>query len=323
MKKFLKRLSLFCLPLVILSYPIDRCISINLEKSNGYAMKEYEPWRDLVHGKVNSDIAIYGSSRAWVMADPQLLSDTLGLPAYNLGVDGYTFGMEYCSHRLLLDRNRQPKLIVQILDPHTLTYRDDLYNPDQFLPFLLWDREFISATSGRTGYNLLDKYVPLIRYYGKLGAIKEAFRISRGQPNPVERKHGFQSSDRNWMGDFEKVKKNFHRQIITIDSRVVQQFNDFLSECRLKGIKVVFVFAPEYIKGQSFTKNRAEVMELYRDIAIKNKIPFYDYSQDSLSMDQSNFYNVSHMNSKGAKKFSSDLAHRLKMESDFKILFGN
>src|SRR5688572_30478180 len=131
MKVFLKQLILFLLPIAVSAYFIDRAISLNLKRSNTHAYKEYPTWNSILNGTVNSEIVIYGDSRAWVQIDPSMIGSALNTGAYNLGIDGHNFWMQYLRHSLLLKNNVKPKLIIHSIDAFTLQKREDLFNPDQ------------------------------------------------------------------------------------------------------------------------------------------------------------------------------------------------
>ena len=75
---------------------------------------------------------------------------------------------------------------------------------------------------------------------------------------------------------------------------------------------MVFVYTPEYIKGMDLIQNKKDIIALYTKLSIKYKIPFYDYSNDALSMNQSNFYNSLHLNKSGSEQFTRKLAAKLK-----------
>jgi hypothetical protein len=62
---------------------------------------------------------------------------------------------------------------------------------------------------------------------------------------------------------------------------------------------------------QSMEKNRAEIINKFREISRQFKVPFWDYSDSPLSKQQSLFNNSQHLNAEGAKAFSIDLARRL------------
>jgi len=156
------------------AYFIDVFISRNLKKSNSFAEGEYPVWNDVIDGKVNSDLVIYGSSRAWVHIDPAMISDSFKISAYNLGIDGHSFTLQYLRHSMLLQHNKKPKIILYSLDLFTFRKRDDLYNLEQFLPYMLYNKQIRDATIGFKGFNLWDYEIPLVRYYGLTDALKTA-----------------------------------------------------------------------------------------------------------------------------------------------------
>jgi hypothetical protein len=73
MKKFFIKMIYFALPIIILIYPLDYGMSFIYKQSNDYP-GEYEVWNDIYNSNASCDIAIYGSSRAWVHIDPKSLA---------------------------------------------------------------------------------------------------------------------------------------------------------------------------------------------------------------------------------------------------------
>src|SRR5688572_21527084 len=178
MKKLLIKCLLFVLPLLVLSLPADIFLSNGLKKANYYAQDEFSIWNDLYEGKIDSKVVIYGASRAWVHFDPALIEKNTGLSAYNLGLDGHNFWLQYYRHKLLFDKNKKPEIIIFALDPFTLCKRTDLYNLDQFLPYMLFNNELRHYLDPFEGFSFFDFYIPLFRYYGKTKAIKYASKSS-------------------------------------------------------------------------------------------------------------------------------------------------
>ena len=127
MKKFGLTLILFSIPLFILGGLGDYFINRALRKSNH---KYYIVWNDLVSGNLNSEVLVYGTSRARAHINSKILEDSLKLSTYNLGIDGYTFDMEYCRHRLVLEKNK-----------NALSYFTFLYfSSSNFLDYLCFIR---------------------------------------------------------------------------------------------------------------------------------------------------------------------------------------
>ncbi len=306
---------------MLLSYFLDFFISNNLKKSNKYAEKEYPTWNAIIDGKVNSDILIYGNSRAWVDFNPTMISDSLHISAYNLGIDGHGFKLQYLRHRMLLKNNNKPKIIIVSVDIFILNNRKELYNSEQFLPYMLWNREIKSATIDYDGFNSLDYDLPLIRYYGKTEALETAIRFFSGHlSNPVCRVKGYQGRNESWNTDFDKAKLTMKKYEVKLDTQTIILFEKFITECKKQNIKLIFVYAPEYIEGQIFTKNRDEVLSLYTKYSHKYNIPFYDYSTDAISYQKKYFYNTNHLNKTGAELFTTKLMDTLKQSSIIKEL---
>lgn len=312
MVKFIKKTFFFLLPIIAFSYLIDIFISNNLRKSNKYAEKEYSTWNDIISGKVNSNILIYGSSRAWTQISPTIISNRVHTSAYNLGIDGYNFHLQYLRHKMLLKNNIKPKLIILSVDYYTLQKRIDLYNSDQFLPYLLFNKELELATNSYKGFNYYDYHVPLIRYYGKYDAFFTSLRFFSGHlSNPICRVRGYQGRAESWNNDFDKAKLKMKKYKISLDSSTVALFEQFLKECKRDNIKVIFVYTPEYIEGQKFVANREFIFKVFSKYSKNFGIPFYDYSNDSLSFDKKYFYNSNHLNKLGSELFTNRLIDTL------------
>ncbi|MBL0144590.1 MAG: hypothetical protein IPP48_01315 [Chitinophagaceae bacterium] len=294
-------------------YPLEIFISRNLKKSNSFAQKEYPTWNAIIDGKVNSSILIYGSSRAWVNINPTMIGDSLHQTVYNIGIDGHNFWLQKLRDTLLLKNNVKPKLIIQSLDMFTLQKREDLYNSNQFLPYMLYSNEIKNATNSYKGFSVVDYEIPLIRYYGNYEAMATACNMALNpNNNPVERIRGYQGQDISWNADFDRAKltmKNYH---VKLDTNTVTLFEQYLKKSNENNIAIIFVYSPEYVEGQKFVDNREEIINIYTQLGKKYNIPFYDFSRDSISFKKDLFYNASHLNKTGAEVFTKKLIGTLR-----------
>lgn len=227
MKKFIVQIILFLLPIILMSYYADNYISKNLKKSNSFAYGECSTWNAILEGKVNSDIVIYGSSRAWVHINPTMISNSLKVLSHNLGIDGHNFWLQYLRHSLLLKNNTKPKLIILSLDVFTLQKVGDLYNSDQFLPYMLWNNEIEEATISYNGFTSIDYKIPLVRYLGRSKAINIAFSTNR-LSDKLQRIRGYQAQERQWNSDFDKAKKAMKNYEKALDPGTVILFERFV-----------------------------------------------------------------------------------------------
>jgi len=309
MKRFIIKFIVFVLPLIALMFIADYYISIKA-KNNHRAPGEIEVWNDIYNGEINADIAIYGSSRAWVHISPTIIEDSLNTKAYNFGIDGHNFWLQYLRNKEYLKHNKPPEIIIISVDVFSLTKRKDLYELNQFLPYMLWNNDIKNFTSTYNGFSFEDYYLPLMRYYGSTRG--SASVIKPYSNEGLYRNKGYKGIERQWNNDLAKAKLNKKNYSINIDSNTVSLFNKFLFECKLNDINVILVYTPEYIDGQNFVKNREQIIKIFEDISNKYNLLFLDYSDDSLCTQKEYFYNASHLNKKGSEIFTRKLVHDLK-----------
>lgn len=313
MKKFLSKTFFFTLPILLLAYPLDYFISKYLSESNYYGKGETKVWKDIYTSNVNTDIAIYGSSRAWIHINPQIIEDSLNLRSYNLGIDGHNFWLQYFRHKELIKHNEKPKYIVLSLDMFTFQKRTDLYNYEQFLPFILQNKDINEYTSSYFGFSYYDKNLPLVRYLYEKDALIASIKSFTNLENAPARNKGYMGFNLNWNYDFDIAKSKFESYKIELDSSTINLFEQFVNECKIDKIKLILVYSPEYIEGQFFVKNREEVISKFKYFSKKYNLTFIDYSNDEISRQKKYFYNASHLNKKGSTIFTKKLCKDLKV----------
>jgi hypothetical protein len=314
MKKFIIKLAWFILPIFIIAFPLDYAISHLLKKTAAY-QGELEVWRDIYSTKAKCEIAIYGSSRAWVHVSPTIISDTLQQDAYNFGMDGHNFWLQYLRHIELLKHNKKPKTIILSLDIFSLQKRTDLYQMEQFLPIMYLNDSIRKYTSSYTGFSSADYYLPLVRYAGKGVVLKKSLQILLGnEPITRYRTKGYAGIEKQWTTDYEKARNMLQSYAIKFDNKTIELLERFIIECRTNNIELVLLYTPEYVEGQKFVTNKKQLMGIFEGLAKRYALDFYDYSSDSICLDKSLFYNVTHLNKAGSevftRKFASDLKHR-------------
>jgi len=269
-------------------------------------------WNDIYSGSINADILIFGSSRARSHICSKILEDSLNRSVYNLGIEGQNFWLQYLRYKEYLKKNKCPKFIIISIDLWMLDKRTDLYNYQQFLPYMLFNKNIFDYTSSYDGFSFFEYFFPMVRYIGEREAISEAFKnIVYPSVDTLHREKGYYAKEMAWNDDFDKAKASLRYWESKPDSATVVLFNKFLLDCKEKNIGVVFVYTPEYIEGQKFTKNRADIISYFEDISKDEGLSFLDYSADEMSKDRNNFINVSHLTRSKtlvfSRKFVSDL----------------
>ncbi|MBX9449929.1 MAG: hypothetical protein KL787_09535 [Taibaiella sp.] len=308
MNRFLRIIIPIALVALISAYPLDRFISYLLKKSNEFP-SEFEVMNDIYDGKAAADIAIYGSSRAWVHIDPQVIEDTMGMSSYNFGNDGHNFPMQYLRHKELLKHYPPPKLILLVIDFYSLYKEDSLYNNKQYLPYMLWHEDIEKYTSAYYGFDPLDFKVPLVRYFGREEVLWTCMKILLGKDgNKKLRRRGFYGHEATWSYHEEEVRKKAQERTWRAEPGVVALLDQFINECKSNHTKLVFIYAPEYIEAQQFIPNHQKMLDTLRAIADAHQLTFLDYSKSEISRHAEYFYNATHLNKTGAQIFSGQLA---------------
>ena len=196
----------------------------------------------------------------------------------------------------------------------TMEKRADLFNADQFLPYMLFNKEMEATIIGYKGYTKADFYIPLLRYYGKRDALLRVFQYCiNPSNNPVKRIKGYEGvEDLSWHNDLDKVKKKMKYNEVKIDTTTISLFEKYIIDCKKQNIRVLLLNTPEFIDGQLFTKNLKDVIQIYKNISTKYDVPFYDFSNDSMSYQKKYFFNAEHLNKLGAETFTKKLIDTLK-----------
>jgi hypothetical protein len=309
-KKFILNISVFSIVTLITFY----FLQVTLDRENKKNPSDtFSEWNDCYNSNINADVLVMGSSRAWVQISPKILDSTLSVNSYNLGIDGWNFLMQHCRFKVYLEHNIVPKNIIHCVDVYILDKRNDLYNAEQFVPFLN-DTLIRQYTQGYKGsFNNLHYSFPLYKYNNSLKSIITPLLNLAGVKKSHSNKYkGYQGMEKDWDNSFEKFKENNPNGVVQkIDNETIREFEDYLKFCKQKDINLTLVYTPEYIEGQKMTQNRNDIIKIYEQYAAQYDFLFLNYSDDSLCLDKSLFYNSQHLNKKGAELFSAKLAQDL------------
>lgn len=287
---------------------MDYVVTKGLQKT-GY--KHFKEWNDSYQGTVNADLLVMGSSRAWTIISPQVLDSVLELNSYNLGINGHNFYLQKIKLDTYCKNNEPPKYIIHSLDTKTLKRREDLYDYQQFLPYLS-DGNIKAATKNYEGLGKADYSVPFFRYRKDHDLIKigvlEMLKLKQHKNNKYK---GFYAYDREWSENSMQFLKDNYPNHVKIHKPSVDDFEDYIVDLNKKGIQLFFVYPPYYIEAQDLTSNKDSILNYYVEIAEKHNIPFWDYSNDTLSYQKELFFDFHHVNKSGTKIFTEDLANKI------------
>jgi hypothetical protein len=304
-KYFMLKVFLFMTLLTCFSYGLDYAITSGIRKTEA---SRYNPFGEIFYPNYKYKYLIMGHSRAKCQINPYILDSIMAINSYNLGLFSSRLYEQVNIYSKVVKNNDSLKVIIYSADNTLLEYRPT--HREDIVPFLSHIDYKYAKTVGFSNYDIL---FPLVRYYGynmeiRIG-LMEFLNIRHINDNL---KKGYFGVESHYDGtEFEKLLMKGDLPAIK-DTAMVELFDKFLSECKAKGIKVVMVFSPQYIKATEHTKDLDQVIKIYNDFSQKYDFPFLDYSHDSLCYDTAYFYNATHLNKTGAELFSVKLANDIK-----------
>lgn len=305
MAKFLKKILLFCLALLLVATIADISLSSYLRKSK---IIEFQAWNNIYDHQWNSNLVVLGSSRAFVHFNPHVMDSVLNVNSYNLGFNGSLVNRQverYYTYCRVLDR--EPDYIIYSLDYMTLSGFTTNFEREQFYPYFFTDRQLIKQFDKYHHFSIMEKYIPFWRYCSCFFD----FHVYDVIKNPEEYEI-FYKGFKNERTEYDPSIFNAVESIeYKCDDEALQFFDSFLGDVISKGKKVVFVYTPLYKGLADKITNLERMYDVYGELANKYNILVLDYTGEEMCKDTRFFYNATHLNKVGADiftlQFSNDL----------------
>ena len=246
----------------------------------------------------HADVLIMGSSRANRHYNPNIFADSLGMTAYNLGIDGSGAILADGLYRLISERY-SPKYIIYELTPSFdfYQYSGDANNTrylSQLKPYYLEKSIFdvfddveknerVKLKSGLYRYNT--SFLNLVRFYFTGGGSVNGYSPLYGQ-----------------MKSFEKMESDGNHNVI--DPLKIKYLKQLIADCERGGTQLFFVISPKF--GAESSDEYAPGIE----ICEQSGYMVIDHFCDMQEMD---YFNDSyHLNSFGSDAFSRMIVKEIK-----------
>lgn len=271
------------------------------------------------------DVAFIGSSTTQVCAAPPVMWKECGFTAYNFGLSRSSSLISYYQLRFLLEvKMQKPKLIVFgftcIADSDkaddTVKFENSHRKAVEAMPFLNLKSEMIfQIKKDNPKQNIFTYFFPLLRYHSRWSDITEddflpdeyyectkgVYYVTRNSEEPVNCNAELFEADLEPMPASE-YSLNYYRKIVDL--------------CMENGIEMAVVYYPR--ENEQKTVRACKTLEAF---CTENKIHFYDLSTpenwEAVGINgETDFYNLNHLNSRGATKVSLALAHLLQDDFD-------
>jgi len=273
----------------------------------------YAEWNDVLQGKINADLLVMGTSRAWKDVSPRILDSSLGINSYNIGMDGAAFELQYERLQLYLQHNRKPKYILQEAGLPTFSVSEESQYFEQYIPYLGDPVIWKMARKHVPSLGPAERYFPLYKYNNQLPLIKEGIRSYFGHGAAATKYKGYEGVESVWDSSFF-VFKQLHPEGVTgvVDTPTLVLFKSYLRYCQANDIKVILFYSPTYYEYYGCLRNFKTIDKMIADCAAENGMLYLDYSSDTMNHNKAYFYNSQHLNRQGAELFNRKMAGDLK-----------
>jgi len=308
MKKFILKLIKTTLLLYFITFGIELTIDFYLAKENSC---NTNTWHKIYSGKLKTEIAILGTSRAEAHYDTEIISSITGLKTYNLGISGTHYDFLNIRWKSFINRNKKPKVLILDLDPGALKNSTELYGKFQYLPYLN-SAEYKSVTKGIDSDYLFEKIIPLYKYRAYEMSVYKQLKSLKNPKYCHKNVNGYIEHDISWIErDYKKFKKilqkdKAHKEYdLNIFSQGLSTINSIIEYCEKHNIQVYLIWSPSYYESHEYQLTlKKHIDSILKKTSNKKHIKYLNYSKDSLCYDKNYFYNSSHMNKNGATLFS-------------------
>ena len=296
MKRFIIKILIYiCIPLVT-----DIVGSIIIRPEG-----RFQRWKDLYNDNINSDLLIFGSSRALHHFNTKIIEDSLHIDAYNFGIAGGRIEISLFS---LLEHLRictkKPKYVTLEIDWLTIDNDKWIANNWQLFPYMLFNRNMYTYTHDYKGYYNYYYYIPLARYLKYIKEIYENRFVEYTKNDNIQPK-GYVLNKDHW-GEIDFYTKMLSNVEIKIYPEQIAYLNKFIDVCKQNNIQLNFVYAPEHYLAKKLVKDRDLVITFLNQKSKQEHVPFADMSQPDFCNDTTYFSDMRHLNIYGADRFTSE-----------------
>lgn len=310
MKKFILNIISFTFLLFAVALSVDYIISSGLRQMEDYRFQTYDA---LLKGGMEHDLIIVGNSRGFSHFNPIIIDSVCNISSFNISRGGYPFNVQKFHWDLYKSNNKKPKYIVHNVDfvtLNTMTMKNQ-HQSEANLPYFY--NPFYNKTMKGMGYNWLDRYIPLYRYFGYQMAIKNGLMEFLGVKhyNHQPSNKGFRYEyGTTWDGGNLNEMKTI---TAAMDSTTMKNFEHYMEDCYNDSIKVILVNSPVYHVATERCENMNELNTYFDSIARKYNTHYLNYIENyHLCNDTANFSVSVHMTPTATDIFSRDFSDTLK-----------
>ncbi|WBW98641.1 hypothetical protein [Oceanirhabdus sp. W0125-5] len=297
MKKFILKFTIFIILFVVVFQVFIGATEEKLLKVNGPSMQMQieRSFKDVIKKEYN--MIILGNSRMYRGVNPEMF----GISAYNFSHDNDTYNQMYYKLLYLEKENKLPKVVLLGTDYFQFSFISDTRN---FVYKSLLDKEYIKDYSFdfnkymNIRMTTLQKNLILrVESIFKNENVNRPFMRENGQF--IYHGKGSQTKTFNRSSEMKDIQKDYYEKILEF--------------CRDKNIKVIVVMPPlRKIELEDYQVDYLNEFNNYINKSIGEEGIYLNYTYDK-RFNIDDFWDITHLDKKGADKFSKMLWDRLKI----------
>ena len=295
MKRFLIRVAIFFAVVIVADFIFGK-VMFYAEKHS--SSKNYHCMYE-----ADEDILILGSSYAVRDIVPSIIEDSLGISCYNAGEAGNGSIVAWARYNMYI-KQHTPKLII-----YTLTPEYDYIKSDDYSKYLntiktYYGHEESIAKIYNDLMNWSDRLILTSNFvkFNSYGAQLIYYFLSKKYMGLQGYEPLYETFTPYEIKEEQTVKK------YEIDAPKMAYLEKLFGDIKRKGIPIICVLTPNY-QGNLNLYNYKEGLQLCEkyDIPVVNHIYYEGISQNAQY-----FYDISHLNDKGAKYYTYILCGEIK-----------
>lgn len=294
MVKFVRNIFIFIIAVVFIDYTSGYVFDYLSSHSKGSDTKEHH----YIANECKAEVLIFGSSRAQHHYNPSIMSDTLGMSVYNCGLDGCGAILSLGRFLLLTERYNPKLVVMDIFSNYDVNVGDNT--------------KYITSLRRYKRHNCLVRVFDLVLPFEKYKNLSNMYcyngQIIKLIVDYLKEDDSIKQGYLPMTGNINEVNFDKEPDENTIwDDAKRTALIEIVKQCKEKNIKLIFTMSP-YFTG--YNDSSYKMIERFSE---KEGIPFLYHFADSAYIRKPEYFaDRSHLNDKGAEKYSSMIAHEIK-----------
>lgn len=256
--------------------------------------------------KVPVDVVFTGSSLIQAGVSPMVLYREKGITAYNRSNSSQTIALSYFNAEDVIKRNKPQLIVADVGFMYEASDFVDEGSSRKSLDGMKWSSSKINAIKALMGEeeHFIDYVFPILRFHSRWNDLSlEDLKYWFYKPTVTANGQLIQFNKSQEFTDFNPYKLDEGQAICEENLEYLQKIVDL---CNANDVQIMLMKMPSVVSNWNMTMDN-QIIEL----ATRNNVIYKNFNDDfeSFQFDYiDEFYDVQHLNSIGAEKFSIALA---------------